>query len=129
MKDDSQKLKGPLIKPKPMRKESAISITVSVAEDKDNNAQEITVDQSFGGQTVAQQKYFVSNGFVEKIFDNMQTSTELIKSKMETKMEELTEIVNSLLDIREKDLPFYENRIDIVEKRTHDVIKLVSKKM
>ena len=44
----------------------------------------------------------------------MMTNMEQIKMKLEGKMEALTEIVNSLLNIREKELPYYNEKIKFV---------------
>ena len=69
-------------KPKkaPLKKKSSISININV-EENDNNQQEINVEQSFGGQTQTT-KYFVSNGYVEKIFDNLKTDSNQIQVKL-----------------------------------------------
>ena len=48
---------------------------------------------------------------------------EQIKIKLESKMEALTNIVNSLLDIREVELPYYNEKIKFVQKRATDIIE------
>ena len=58
-----------------------------------------------------QTKYFVSNGYVEKIFDNMQTNSEQIKNKLESQMEELKEMFQSYNNIRDLELPDMEKKI------------------
>ena len=91
-----------------MKKKSSISININV-EENENKQQEINVEQSFGGQTQTT-KYFVSNGYVEKIFDNLKTDSNQIQVKLQSQMEELKEMLQSYVNIREVDLPLYDKK-------------------
>ena len=51
------------------------------------------------------EKFFVSNNFVEKIFDEINAKQDTICDRIESKIERLTERVMSVIDIREKELP------------------------
>ena len=53
------------------------------------------------------EQYFVSNIFVEKIFDEISAKQDMIKLKLEAQIDELTEKVMSVIDIREVELPDY----------------------
>ena len=53
----------------------------------------------------AKHRYFVSNYFVEKIFDNIMDEIKIFSSKLEDEMQITQEKTNSLLNIREEELP------------------------
>ena len=75
-----------------------------MGENPINNQQEIIVDQNVGGHST-KSRYFVSNGYVENIVDNMQSNTQNIQKEVDIKVEELTDRVQSALDIRNYELP------------------------
>ena len=45
-------------------------------------------------------RYFISNYFIEKVFDNVMTDIKISRLKLEEQMEILTEKVESLSNIR-----------------------------
>ena len=56
------------------RKTSGVSIQLSFKEVPNQAKQEVTLDKVVGEETTTS-KYFVSNSFVEKIFDNIRTNS------------------------------------------------------
>ena len=84
--------------------------------------QQIDVEQSVGGQTSVT-RYFVSNRYVEKIFDNLKTDSQQIKAKLESQMEELKEMFKSYTDIREVDLPVYDRKLQVMEAKSENTIR------
>ena len=72
-------------------------------------------------------KYFVSNGYVEKIMDNLQTNNDQIKNKLEGQMEELKEMFTSYTNIREIELPRFGAKIDAMDARQNNLFRWIIK--
>ena len=66
----------------------------------------------------------MSDQYAEKIFDNTLSKIDLIRSNLEVRMDKCEELVQSLLDIREKELPYYNDKIKFVEKRCSQVLSI-----
>ena len=72
-------------------------------------------------------KYFVSNGYVEKIMDNLKTNNDQIKNKLEGQMEELQEMFTSYTNIREIELPRFGAKIDAMDARQNNLFRWIIK--
>ena len=55
------------------------------------------------GEVTESSKYFVSNSFVEKIFDNIRTNTLEFEQRIEAKVEVIGENMKRILDFRKGD--------------------------
>ena len=89
-----------------------------ISEFKDHNIEATS--------TVFNQKsqYYVSNQYVEKIFDNTIRKIDTIREGLESRMNKCEKLVQSLLDIREKELPYYNEKIKFVESRCTKVFEV-----
>ena len=67
-----------------------MSIQLSFKEVPNQAKQEVTLDKVVGEETTSS-KYFVSNSFVEKIFDNIRTNTLEFEQRIEAKVEVIGE--------------------------------------
>ena len=88
-------------------------------------------NQSPSKNDVAEQtkhRYFVSNFFLEKVFDNIIKDIERMRDNLEEKMAATIEKCNSLLDIRQIEIPAYDKRIKAVNYRITQVNRLLLNK-
>ena len=61
--------------------------------------------------------YFVSNIFVEKVFDQIAAKQYTIEKRFEGKLAILSEKIDNVIDIREKELPYFEMRLGFTNRR------------
>ena len=87
-----------------------------VEKEKGDEAQE-TAEKS-------KHRYFVSNYFVEKIFDNIMTEISIFSSKLEDEMQITQEKVNSLLNIREEELPLFGNKVKRLDSKVNHLMSM-----
>ena len=58
------------------------------------------------------EEYYVSNAFVEKVFDQINEKQDLIHESLLEELEKLKEMIGTVIDIRDKELPNYDIRIN-----------------
>ena len=65
-----------------------------------------------------QRKYFLSNVFVEKIFDELQLKQETIKFQVEYQIEALRRKMKEVIEINEKEIPSLEGKIVFMNSKS-----------
>ena len=62
-------------------------------------------------------EFFVSNIFMEKVFDEISHKQDTISDRLEAQIRALTEKIENVIDIREKELPLYETKIAFTQSK------------
>ena len=101
------------------------------ASDDCSNAPSIFLNRNFdtrsrktGGKQ--EDQYFVGNLFVERIFDNIKAKQESISENLEAQITNLTARINTVMDVREVDVPMFEDKLKYFHKRLTNIVKIVA---
>jgi len=66
-------------------------------------------------------EFFVSNVFMEKVFDEISHKQDTISDRLAAQIRSLTEKIENVIDIREKELPLYETKIAFTQSKMNIV--------
>ena len=69
--------------------------------------------------------YYVSNVFVEKVFDQISHKQHTIEHRLESLISNLTVKIENVIDIREKELPFFDMKLSFTSLRMNNLSRFL----
>ena len=69
--------------------------------------------------------YYVSNVFVEKVFDQISHKQHTIEHRLESLISNLTVKIENVIDIREKELPFFDMKLRFTSLRMNNLSRFL----